>query len=153
MSAFIQPDYRLLIDSPNEIRVLTNGCFDILHVGHIRLLQRASIFGGSLIVAVNSDASVRMLKGKERPAVPLEERMELLAALGCVSIVTSFPDNNVASVIRHLHPHCWVKGGDYTMESLNKSEVQAANDVGAAIIILPRIGKHSTSGIIERLKA
>lgn len=150
MNSIIEPDYRKLVLS--EGLVLTNGCFDLLHVSHIRLLQRAAMFGEELVVAVNSDPSVRMLKGKGRPMVPLVERMEMLAALECVDFVTSFKDNNVANVIRHLRPHCWIKGGDYTMESLNKGEVQAARDVGAAIVILPKFGDYSTTELVRRMK-
>jgi D-beta-D-heptose 7-phosphate kinase/D-beta-D-heptose 1-phosphate adenosyltransferase len=151
MSAICEPYYeRLKLLAPGA--VLTNGCFDTLHVGHIRLLERASMFGSQLVVAINSDASVRMLKGEGRPIFWLSERMEMIAALSYVTLVTSFPDNNVANVIRHLRPHCWIKGFGYTMDTLDKSEVQAANDVGAAIVILPKFGEYSTTGILERMK-
>lgn len=149
----IVPDYMGLLPEVGGGVVLTNGCFDLLHPSHVRLLQRASEFGVRLFVALNSDASVRMLKGEGRPVIPLRERMEMLAGLSCVSLVTSFPDNNVSAVIRRLRPHCWIKGGDYTMDSLDKGEIQAARDVGAAIVLLEKFGEYSTTGILERLKA
>lgn len=131
--------------------VMSNGCFDLLHVSHVRLLERAAMFGRRLVVAVNSDHSVKMLKGNERPLFPLKDRMEILACLDCVDVVTSFPDNNVVNVIRHIAPHCWIKGAGYTMESLDKLEVQAARDVGAAIVLLEKFGDYSTTGILERM--
>lgn len=132
--------------------VLTNGCFDILHAGHVRFLRRCAQFGDQLVVAVNGDHSVAMLKGAGRPINTLSERMEVLAGLTPVRYVTSFPDNNVSNVIHHLRPHCWVKGAPYTMDSLNKLEIQAAKDVGAAIVILEKFGDYSTTGILEKLK-
>jgi len=132
--------------------VFTNGCFDILHVGHVRLLQRAAMFGKRLVVAVNSDRSVKILKGPKRPVRKLLERMEMLAGLLCVDIVTSFDETDAAAVIHHIQPHCWIKGGDYTMQSLNGDEIKSARDCGCAIVILEKFGDYSTTGILEKLK-
>jgi rfaE bifunctional protein nucleotidyltransferase chain/domain len=132
--------------------VLTNGCFDVLHVGHIRLLERAAMFGRRLVVAVNADHSVTMLKGNGRPINKLKDRMEMLASLDCVDVVTGFPDNNVVSVIGRVLPHCWVKGGDYTLSSLNQLEVQAANDIGTVIVILKQFGGYSTTATLDKVQ-
>jgi len=146
----LNPDV-FIVDS--ERPVLTNGCFDVLHIGHIRLLRRAKMFGNRLVVAINTDESVRALKGPSRPIVPLAQRMEMLEAISCVDLVICFSEIDAAKVIRDYAPHCWIKGGDYTMETLNKDEVAAAKEVGAAIVILPRFGDYSTTGILERMKA
>lgn len=132
--------------------VFTNGCFDILHAGHVRFLQRARQFGMKLIVAVNSDESVRKLKGDARPVNKLEDRLDVLAALTCVDAVTWFERTDVCELLRMLAPHCWVKAG-YTMQTLDANEVREAKANGTAIVLLEKFGDHSTTGIIERMKA
>lgn len=132
--------------------VFTNGCFDILHAGHVKFLQRAKQFGEKLIVAVNSDGSVRMLKGSARPVNVFKDRVDVVAALSCVDAVTWFDGTHCGELIRMLHPHCWVKAG-YTMQTLNPDEVREAKDGGTAIILLEKFGDYSTTGIIERMRA
>src|SRR6476469_6665725 len=105
--------------------VLTNGCFDLLHVGHVRYLEEARGLGDFLIVAVNGDESVRALKGAGRPLNSEEDRAEILAALECVDFVTIFPERRATAVIEALRPAIYVKGGDYTLDSLNPEEVAA----------------------------
>jgi rfaE bifunctional protein nucleotidyltransferase chain/domain len=132
--------------------VLTNGCFDLLHVGHVRYLQQARELGDFLVVAVNGDESVRSLKGAGRPLNSEEDRAEVLAALECVDFVTIFPAQRATAVIEALRPATYVKGGDYTVESLDPEEVAALKQAGAEIRTLALVPGKSTSGLIERLR-
>jgi rfaE bifunctional protein nucleotidyltransferase chain/domain len=130
--------------------VFTNGCFDILHVGHVRYLQAASRLGDALVVAINSDRSVRELKGDERPIVNERERAEMLAALGAVDYVTIFDESSPRALIAAILPDILVKGGDYGLEEIHgREEVEAA---GGRVLSLPFIEGASTSNIIERIK-
>jgi rfaE bifunctional protein nucleotidyltransferase chain/domain len=132
--------------------VLTNGCFDLLHVGHVRYLQQAAELGDVLVVAVNGDESVRSLKGPGRPLNSEEDRAEVLAALECVDFVVIFPEERVTRVIEALRPAIYVKGGDYTLESLDSEEVAALKKAGAEIKTLPLVPEKSTSRLIERMR-
>ena len=132
--------------------VLTIGCFDILHTGHVRYLKQARACGDALIVAVNSDASVRELKGPERPLNGELERAELLEALHCVDHVTIFTGKRVTEVIRLLRPAIYAKGGDYTLDTLDPGERAALQDVGVAISLLQLVPGRSTTGILKRMK-
>ena len=132
--------------------VLTNGCFDLLHVGHVRYLQQARALGDFLSVAVNGDESVRSLKGAGRPLNSENDRAEILAALDCVDFVTIFPALRATEVIKALRPAIYVKGGDYTLESLDPEEVTALEEVGAEIKTLPLVPGRSTSRLIERMQ-
>jgi rfaE bifunctional protein nucleotidyltransferase chain/domain len=130
--------------------VFTNGCFDILHVGHVRYLQAARALGDALVVAVNSDASVRALKGPTRPMNGEDERAEVLAALGCVDYVTVFGTERVTALIHAIRPHVYAKGGDYTVASLHPEERGALEVVGTEIRILPLVPGKSTTNILEK---
>ena len=132
--------------------VFTNGCFDLLHVGHVRYLQAARALGDALLVAVNGDASVRALKGPTRPIHPEEDRAEVLAALGCVDYVTIFSEERVTELVRLIRPHIYAKGGDYTVESLDPAERAALVEAGAVIEILPLIAGKSTTATIAKMK-
>ena len=132
--------------------VLTNGCFDLLHVGHVRYLQQAAELGDVLVVAVNGDESVRSLKGFGRPLNSAEDRAEVLAALECVDFVVIFPEVRATRVIDALRPAIYVKGGDYTLESLDPEEVAALKKAGAEIRMLPLVPEKSTSRLIERMR-
>ena len=132
--------------------VLTNGCFDLLHVGHVRYLQEAAALGDSLAVAVNGDESVRSLKGAGRPLNSQEDRAEVLAALACVDSVTVFPETRVTRVIEAVRPAIYVKGGDYTLDTLDPEEVAALRSVGAEIMTLPLVPGKSTSELLERMR-
>lgn len=132
--------------------VLTNGCFDLLHVGHVRYLEQARALGDFLAVAVNGDDSVRALKGPGRPLNCADDRAEVLAALACVDLVTIFPDVRATEVIAAVRPTIYVKGGDYTVDSLNPHEVAALREAGSEIRILPMVPGRSTSGLIERMQ-
>ncbi len=130
--------------------VFTNGCFDILHVGHVRYLQAARALGDALLVAINSDRSVRALKGEGRPIVGAEERAEMLAALGAVDFVTVFDEDSPRALISELLPDVLVKGGDYRLDEIHgREEVEAA---GGRVLSLRFIEGASTTGIIERIR-
>lgn len=130
--------------------VLTNGVFDLLHVGHVRYLEQARALGDALLVAVNGDDSVRKLKGPERPINPEQERAEVLAALGCVDAVTIFSEMRVTGLIRAVRPQVYAKGGDYTVDSLDPEERSALDAAGAEIRILALVPGKSTTGTIEK---
>lgn len=126
---------------------LANGCFDVLHVGHVRYLRAARELGGKLIVAVNSDASVRALKGDGRPVMPAEERAEILAALSDVDAVVIFPEEDVRTIIREIKPDFHAKGTDYTVESVpERGEVEAC---GGRVVIVGDAKDHSATEIIR----
>ncbi|RKY83134.1 D-glycero-beta-D-manno-heptose 1-phosphate adenylyltransferase [candidate division KSB1 bacterium] len=131
--------------------VFTNGCFDLLHVGHIRYLQKAKKLGDILIVAINSDDSVKKIKGKSRPIIPAEERSEVIAALECVDYVVIFHETLPNRVIETLKPDIHVKGGDYSVNELPEAKI--VKSYGGKVIILDKIEGHSTSEIIRRIKA
>jgi len=131
--------------------VFTNGVFDLLHVGHVRYLQQARELGDALIVAVNSDASVRQLKGDTRPLMNENDRAEILAALAAVDYVTIFNDISPRLLIAELLPDVLVKGGDYSPDQIHgREEVEAA---GGAVVSLPFVEGVSTSKLIERVRA
>jgi rfaE bifunctional protein nucleotidyltransferase chain/domain len=132
--------------------VLTNGCFDLLHVGHVRYLQAARALGDALAVAINGDDSVRVLKGAGRPLNTESDRAEIVAALDCVDYVVLFPEVRVTRLIGKVRPSIYVKGGDYTPASLHPEELAALKKIDAEIRILPFEPGHSTSGLIERMK-
>jgi D-beta-D-heptose 7-phosphate kinase/D-beta-D-heptose 1-phosphate adenosyltransferase len=129
--------------------VFTNGCFDILHVGHLQLLNAAAELGDRLIVGVNSDSSVRRLKGDSRPVTPAAQRMTLLAGLACVDLVVMFEEDTPQALIRRLTPEVLVKGGDYTPDTVvGREEVEAA---GGRVAILPLVPGVSTTKVIKRI--
>lgn len=132
--------------------VLTNGCFDLLHAGHVRYLQAARALGDGLAVALNGDDSVRALKGEGRPLNTEGDRAEIVAALECVDYVVLFPEERVTRLIEKVRPSIYVKGGDYTSATLHPEERAALEKIGAEIRILPFEPGHSTSGLIERMK-
>ena len=126
---------------------LTNGCFDVLHVGHVRYLHAARELGGKVVVAVNSDASARALKGEGRPVMPAEERAEILAALADVDAVVIFPEQDVRALIREIRPDFHAKGTDYTAE--NVPERDAVEACGGRVIIVGDPKNHSATEIIR----
>lgn len=126
---------------------LANGCFDLLHVGHVRYLHAAHELGGKLIVAVNADTSVRTLKGEGRPVMPAEERAEILASLADVDAVVVFPEEDVRAIIREIRPDFHAKGTDYTAESVpERDEVEAC---GGRVVIVGDPKNHSATQIIR----
>ena len=130
--------------------VFTNGVFDILHVGHVRYLTEARALGDALLVAINSDRTVRELKGSDRPVFAEGERAEILAALRCVDYVTIFDDISPRSLIREVLPDVLVKGGDYDLDQIHgREEVEAA---GGKVISLPFVKGASTTSLIDRIR-
>jgi D-glycero-beta-D-manno-heptose 1-phosphate adenylyltransferase len=132
--------------------VLTNGCFDLLHTGHVRYLQAARALGDALVVAINGDDSVRALKGEGRPMNTERDRAEVVAALECVSYVVIFPEVRVMRLLEKVRPAIYVKGGDYTPATLHPEERAALEKIGAEIRILPFEPGYSTSALIEKMK-
>jgi D-beta-D-heptose 7-phosphate kinase/D-beta-D-heptose 1-phosphate adenosyltransferase len=130
--------------------VFTNGCYDLLHAGHLSLLHGAARLGDVLVLAINSDASVRRLKGPERPLVPQAERAALLAALACVDAVTVFDEDTPLETIEAVRPHILVKGADYTPEQVVGREVVEAN--GGRVALVPLLPQKSTSALVDRIK-
>lgn len=132
--------------------VFTNGCFDILHRGHVTYLAQARALGGSLIVAANSDASVKRLgKGDDRPVNVLADRMALLASLECVSLVTSFDEDTPLQRILDAHPDVLVKGGDWSVDKIvGAKEVQAW---GGKVVSIPFVHNRSTTALLEKIRS
>ncbi len=149
-----------------ERLVFTNGCFELLHVGHIRYLQSARALGDVLIVGLNSDVSVRTIKGPPRPLVPQAERAEMLAALACVDHVIIFDQPTAENLVDALRPDVYVKGGDYAGPEQNGGqpsasssglkvapEIRVVQRYGGQVVILPYTSGHSTTALIERIRA
>jgi rfaE bifunctional protein nucleotidyltransferase chain/domain len=132
--------------------VATNGCFDLLHVGHVRYLEAARAQGDVLVVGVNGDQSVRELKGSGRPINNERDRADVLAALESVDLVTIFPEARATRFIELVAPDVYVKGGDYSSETLDAEERAALQKIASKIDILPFEKGYSTSGIIEKLR-
>ena len=131
--------------------VFTNGVFDLLHVGHITLLEAAREEGGALVVGVNSDASVRRLaKGADRPWVPESDRARLLAALGCVDCVVVFSEDTPLALIERLRPDVLVKGADYARDAIVGAD--AVEGWGGRVVRVPLVAGHSTTDLIARLR-
>jgi rfaE bifunctional protein nucleotidyltransferase chain/domain len=135
-----------------KIVVATNGCFDLLHLGHVRYLQAARARGDVLVVGINGDGSVRQLKGPGRPMNDERARSEILAALECVDLVTIFPQARATRFIEASQPAVYVKGGDYTSDTLNTEERAALEKIGAKIDIVPFVKRYSTSRLLERMR-
>ena len=131
--------------------MLTNGTFDILHVGHVRYLQAARAMGDILVVGINSDASARGYKGPSRPVVPQDERAEIVAALRCVDYATIFDDPTAVRLVEALQPDIYVKGGDYD-GSKPLPEAEAVRAYGGEVRIVPFVPGHSASGIIGEMR-
>ena len=145
-------DLRKIVDdfkTKGKKIIFTNGCFDLLHVGHIRYLEEAKALGDILVVGINSDQSVRRIKGPYRPILPEEERAEILSGLGCVDYITIFDEADPLELISFLRPHILAKGGDWTKETTVGKEVVERS--GGEVIILPFVQGASTSNLIEAI--
>ena len=133
-----------------ELIVFTNGCFDILHVGHIRYLKKAASLGDKLILAVNSDSSVKELKGKARPFIPEAERLEMLAALEMIDYLILFSEIDAKNLLEDIKPQIYVKGGDYRIEDL--PEAETVYSYGGKIVLVTEIKGKSTTNIIKKIR-
>ena len=131
--------------------VFTNGCFDLLHVGHVRYLRAARKLGDILAVGINGDDSVRELKGPNRPLNNERDRAELVAALECVDLVTIFPEARATRLLEMVRPAIYAKGGDYTPATLNAEERAVLEKIGTDIRIIPFEAGYSTSLMLEKL--
>jgi D-glycero-beta-D-manno-heptose 1-phosphate adenylyltransferase len=141
------------LHSEGKRLVVTNGCFDLLHVGHVRYLQAARQLGDALAVGVNGDASVRALKGAGRPVNTERDRAEVLAALRCVEYVCVFPEVRAARFLELVRPSVYAKGGDYKPETLDAEERAVLLGIGAEIRIIPFQQGYSTSDLIHQISA
>jgi len=130
--------------------VFTNGCFDILHAGHVNIFQQARNMGDVLVVAVNSDLSIKKIKGEKRPVVPQAQRMQVLAALEAIDYVVIFEDENPLQIIKELQPDILVKGGDWPIETIIGREI--VEKKGGKILSIPLMEGISTTNIIEEVK-
>ena len=132
--------------------VATNGCFDLLHFGHVSYLQRARKLGELLIVGINGDRSVRQLKGPGRPLVPQQQRAKVLAALACVDAVVIFPERRAHRFLGTVQPDIYVKGGDYRPETLDARERAVLTAIGSKVRILPFVKGFSTTRLIAKIR-
>jgi D-glycero-beta-D-manno-heptose 1-phosphate adenylyltransferase len=145
------PEWRSRLRALNRRLVVTNGCFDLLHAGHVHYLEQARSLGDALLVGLNADASVRALKGPNRPVNHEDDRALVLAALECVSGVCVFPEERATRLLELAQPDVYVKGGDYALETMNTDERRALQAVGARIEFIPFLPGRSTTGLLEKL--
>src|SRR6202140_2195256 len=138
-------------EHPGKTIVFTNGCFDILHAGHVRYLAAAKQLGDILVVGLNGDASVKELKGPGRPMNSAADRAEVMSALLAVDYVIIFEEKRVDKLLRQVRPAVYAKGGDYTVASLDPDELAALKEIGTKIEILPLVPGKSTSKLVEAL--
>ena len=131
--------------------VVTNGCFDLLHAGHVQFLQSARNLGEVLLVGINDDASVQKLKGLNRPIYPEADRLEVIAALECVDAVCLFHGIEATEFLKAAQPAIWTKGGDYSLNDLNQHEKTAVLSGGGSIAVLGLLVGYSTTGTIKRI--
>jgi len=132
--------------------VVTNGCFDLLHAGHVRYLQHARSLGNRLLVGINDDDGVRQLKGEGRPLNPAEDRAEVLAALACVDAVCVFPGTKATAFLKAARPDIYAKGGDYTLDTLDPEERAVLTGAGSRIELLDLVAGRSTTALVNRMK-
>ncbi len=131
--------------------VWTNGCYDILHAGHVRYLESAKSCGDILVVGVNSDRSIRTVKGKQRPIVNESQRAIVMAALTCVDYIIIFDDDSPVGIIKEIQPDVYAKGGDYTIDTINQQERRLVESYGGDIALIPGVEGMSTTEIIRRI--
>jgi rfaE bifunctional protein nucleotidyltransferase chain/domain len=145
------PAWRKAFCATGKKLVVTNGCFDILHLGHVTYLENARNFGDALLIGVNSDAAVSGLKGPGRPVNSETDRAAVLAALASVDGVCLFADTTATRFLAAAQPDIYVKGGDYTLETLNQDERRAVESAGGRIVLVPFVPGKSTTGLLEKI--
>lgn len=143
--------WRAALRASGRTVVVTNGCFDVLHAGHVSYLESARSLGDALLVGLNGDESVRQLKGPERPVVPEDDRARVLAALGCVDAVCLFPEKRATRFLGEARPDIYVKGGDYTLDTIDQDERRAVESAGGRIVFLPFLPGRSTTGLLGKI--
>lgn len=141
-------EWRARLQASGHVLVVTNGCFDILHLGHVTYLQQAKAQGHALLVGVTSDAGVRSLKGPGRPVNSAPDRAGVLAALESVNAVYIFPETDATAFLQLARPDVYVKGGDYTVETINQAERRVLESMGCKIVILPLVPGKSTTAVL-----
>ena len=145
------PEWRAAVRASGKRLVVTNGCFDLLHLGHVSYLEQARSQGDLLLVGVNGDASVRELKGPERPLNTELDRAAVIAALESVAAVCVFADKTATRFLSRAQPDIYVKGGDYTLETLNRDERRTVEESGGKIVILPLVPGKSTTALLAKI--
>jgi rfaE bifunctional protein nucleotidyltransferase chain/domain len=145
------PAWRKEFRARGKKLVVTNGCFDLLHLGHVSYLESARQLGGALLVGLNGDRATRELKGSGRPVNSESDRAALLAALRCVDAVCIFSETTATTFITTAEPDIYVKGGDYTLETLNQDERRAVETAGGKIVIIPLVPGKSTTALLEKI--
>jgi rfaE bifunctional protein nucleotidyltransferase chain/domain len=147
------PAWRAAQRNDRRTLVVTNGCFDILHAGHVAYLEAARRHGDLLLVGLNSDASIRQLKGPDRPVNVEQDRARVLAALECVSAVCLFEDPRATRFLERARPDVYVKGGDFTADELPPEERRAVEQAGGRVLIMPHVPGRSTTELIAKIRA
>jgi D-glycero-beta-D-manno-heptose 1-phosphate adenylyltransferase len=145
------PEWRAGLRGNGRRLVVTNGCFDLLHVGHVTYLETARSKGDALLVGMNSDDSVRELKGEGRPVTQEQDRAAVIAALESVDGVCIFADRTATRFLERAQPDVYVKGGDYTLDTLNADERRVVEQAGGRILIIPFVPEKSTTALIQKL--
>jgi len=146
------PAWRESTRASGKVWVATNGCFDLLHAGHVAYLESARSLGDALLVGLNGDSSVRELKGPTRPLNAEADRARVLAALECVSAVVVFPEKRAVRFLSEARPDLYVKGGDYTLDTIDQDERRAVESGGGRIVFLPFLPGRSTTGLVSRIQ-
>jgi rfaE bifunctional protein nucleotidyltransferase chain/domain len=145
------PEWRAAVRTSGRKLVVTNGCFDILHLGHVTYLESARNFGDALLVGINGDAATRQLKGSGRPVNVEADRVAVLAALASVDGVCIFAEIAATKFLSVAKPDIYVKGGDYTLDTLNQDERRAVESAGGKIVIIPFVPGKSTTAVLEKI--
>jgi rfaE bifunctional protein nucleotidyltransferase chain/domain len=145
------PAWRAALRTAGKTLVVTNGCFDILHLGHVTYLENARNMGDALLIGVNSDEAVRGLKGPHRPVNSETDRASILAALQSVDGACIFTDVRATPFLAAAQPDIYVKGGDYTLETLDQNERRAVESAGGRIVLVPFVPGKSTTGLLEKI--
>ena len=145
------PEWRKAFRATGRKLVVTNGCFDILHLGHVSYLESARNLGDALLVGINGDDSARQLKGKGRPVNPEADRAAVLAALASVDGVCIFADQSAVKFLAAAQPDVYVKGGDYTLDTLNQEERRVVESAGGKIVIFPLVPGKSTTALLKQI--
>src|ERR1700722_2559425 len=145
------PSWRAALRAQKKKLVVTNGCFDIVHLGHVTYLESARNLGDALLVGVNADAAVSQLKGLGRPVNNETDRASVLAALESVSAVSLFVERDATRFLALVEPDIYVKGGDYTIDTINQDERRAVEKAGGRIVFIPFVAGKSTTGLLEKI--
>lgn len=145
------PAWRSALRSAGRRLAVTNGCFDLLHRGHVTYLEAARNQGDALLVGLNADASVREIKGPQRPVNSEEDRAFVLAGLASVDAVCIFPDRTALNFLAAVQPDIYVKGGDYTIDTINQEERRLVEGMGGRVVVLAGVPGKSTTGLLEKI--